>query len=168
MIIRSLLRRTGRRSLDASRTVRRGAAAVEMAFIVPVVFVVIFGIIEFGRLWLVVQTLNECARYGCRMAIAKNTGTTGNWSGDIKTEVQNRAAQLLGTSSSNITVDVYVDGSKTTDLSSAHGYQPSSSGYTAGSDIKVITTVAWSSVAWIPAQYLGGVTLTNEYRLNKE
>jgi Flp pilus assembly protein TadG len=147
---------------------RRGAAAVEMAFVVPVLFAVIFGIIEFSRMWFVVHTLNEVARGACRQAISMQTGTTGQWSSDVKTAAKARAAALLGFDSSRMKVDIYVAGSNTKDISTATGFYATSTGYVAGDEIRVHIMVYMKDVAWIPAQFLGGVLLQTEYRLNRE
>jgi Flp pilus assembly protein TadG len=46
----------------------RGAAAVEFALVLPVLLLVIFGIIDFGRLLYAKITLAEAAREGARAA----------------------------------------------------------------------------------------------------
>jgi hypothetical protein len=48
---------------------RRGAAAVEMALILPVFMALILGIIETSRLGMVSQLLHVAAREGCRTAV---------------------------------------------------------------------------------------------------
>ncbi len=50
----------------------RGAAAVEFALVLPVVLMMLFGIIEFGRAWNVRQTLTDAAREGARVAAVGN------------------------------------------------------------------------------------------------
>jgi len=52
----------GRRSTD------RGAAAIEMALVLPLLMLVIFGIIDFGRLLNKQILLTEAARDGARVA----------------------------------------------------------------------------------------------------
>jgi Flp pilus assembly pilin Flp len=47
----------------------RGAAAVEMALVAPVLILLVFGIIEFARAWNVRQTLTDAAREGARTAV---------------------------------------------------------------------------------------------------
>ncbi len=46
---------------------RRGAAAVEMALVMPVLFLMVFGIIEFGWMMSVQNTLVNAAREGARL-----------------------------------------------------------------------------------------------------
>ena len=47
---------------------RRGAAAVEFALVVPIFFLVVLGIIEFGRATMVQANLVNAAREGARAA----------------------------------------------------------------------------------------------------
>ena len=44
----------------------RGAVAVEFALIMPVLFLILFGTLEFGRAWSQVQVFNGAAREGAR------------------------------------------------------------------------------------------------------
>ena len=52
---------------------RRGGVAVEFAVIAPLVFLLIFATIEFGRGMMIVHTMEEAVRTGCRMAIVEGT-----------------------------------------------------------------------------------------------
>ncbi len=47
---------------------RRAAVAVEFAVILPLLLTILFGIIEFGYVFMVRQSLQHAAREGCRMA----------------------------------------------------------------------------------------------------
>src|SRR5947209_7170254 len=57
------------------RARRYGAAAVEMAFIAPVLFTLVLGIIEFGRVMMVEEVLNNAAREACRKAVLEGSTT---------------------------------------------------------------------------------------------
>jgi len=48
---------------------KKGSALVEMAIILPVLFLIVFGIFEFGRAMYITNTLNNAARYGARLAV---------------------------------------------------------------------------------------------------
>lgn len=48
---------------------RLGAAAVEFAIVAPVFFLMVFGIIEFGRMIMVQQVITNAAREGARIAV---------------------------------------------------------------------------------------------------
>jgi Flp pilus assembly protein TadG len=52
---------------------RRGASAVEFAVVAPVFFLLIFGMIEYGRLIMVQQVLTNAAREGARRAVLPDT-----------------------------------------------------------------------------------------------
>ena len=77
-----------RRTMVKPRTKskRRGASAVEMAFIAPVFLTLVLGIIESSRLGMVSQLLTTAAREGCRVAVIN---------GMTQTDVQNRINGVL-------------------------------------------------------------------------
>ena len=50
------------------RRQRRAAAVVEMALVTPVLLSMLFGIIEYGWVFTIKQTLTNAAREGCRVA----------------------------------------------------------------------------------------------------
>lgn len=47
---------------------QRGSAILEFAFVLPLLLLLTFGIVEFGRAWLIVNTLNHAAREAVRLA----------------------------------------------------------------------------------------------------
>ena len=47
----------------------RGQALVEFALILPLLMLVLFGIVEFGRAWNAKQVLTDAAREGARLAV---------------------------------------------------------------------------------------------------
>lgn len=71
------------------RTAReRGAAAVEMAIVLPVLILILGGIIDFGRAFYTQVIITNGAREGARAAIVLTTGTPNS-------NIQSRA--LAGT-----------------------------------------------------------------------
>lgn len=52
-----------------------GAAAVEFALIASVLFLLVFGIIEFGRIFNELEVMNSAAREGARAAAVRGTST---------------------------------------------------------------------------------------------
>lgn len=54
---------------SARRRARRGASAVEFAIVAPVFFLLVLGIIEFGRMVMVQQVITNAAREGARIAV---------------------------------------------------------------------------------------------------
>lgn len=61
-------------SSSTRRRSQEGAAAVEFALIASILFMVLFGIIEFGRLFSELEVLNSAAREGARAAAVRGTG----------------------------------------------------------------------------------------------
>ena len=57
------------------RNNERGAAAVEFALIASILFMMLFGIIEFGRIFSEMEVLNSAAREGARVAAVRGTST---------------------------------------------------------------------------------------------
>jgi len=56
---------------------RRGLAAVEMALVLPLLLTLIFGMIEYGWMFLKSQQITNAARQGARVA-ARADATTGH------------------------------------------------------------------------------------------
>ena len=52
---------------------RRGAAAVEMAIVLPLLLMLTLGAIRYGWLFLKAQQITNAARYGARIAILPNS-----------------------------------------------------------------------------------------------
>ena len=57
--------RIARRHYDRRR---RGSAVVEFAVVLPLLLTILFGIIEYGYVFMVRQSLQHAAREGCRLA----------------------------------------------------------------------------------------------------
>ena len=112
---------------------RRGASAVEMAFIAPVFLSLIMGTIESSRLGMVAQLLTTAAREGCRVAVVH---------GMTETDVQNRVNAVL--SGSGISV-----GTVTPTCPSPYSWDSSPS----GTAITVSLSVPYSQVSWLPTSF---------------
>jgi Flp pilus assembly protein TadG len=57
---------------------RKGQALAEFALILPVLFLLIAGIIEFGRGWNIKQAVTDAAREGARWAVVDDGGAAQN------------------------------------------------------------------------------------------
>ena len=84
----------------------RGAAAVEMALVLPLLILLVFGIIQFSIVYNRVQGLHAAAREGARAASLPTTT-----SGDVTTRV-NSALQGVLPAGAPRTVSVSPGGSK--------------------------------------------------------
>lgn len=136
-----------RSSLPTSRPRRRtAAAAVELAAVAPVLVLLIFGMIEFGRVMMVEQVLTNAAREGARRAALPGSTTS-----DAQTVV------------SSYLTSANVNGANQASVS------PDPSTAQAGTAITVTVTVPFSSVSWLPVpQWMGGQTLTATVVMAKE
>ncbi len=75
---------TRRRDVNRSRA----AAIVEFAVVLPLLLTILFGIIEYGWVFMVRQTLQTAAREGCRIAVLQT-------STEPYTAVNNRVSQVM-------------------------------------------------------------------------
>jgi Flp pilus assembly protein TadG len=137
------------RSVTNRKAGRPGAAAVEFAFVAPVFFVFVLGVIEIGRGIMVQHLMLNAARQGCRVGILPSNGNT-----EITNAVTN-ALTPSGITSDTIAVTVndnVLDANKAT----------------TGQDITVQVSVPVSSVTWVPlTQYLSG-NISAQYTLKKQ
>ncbi len=51
----------------------RGVAAVEFAVVLPLLVMILMGIIEYGYVFMVRQTVQQAAREGCRLAVLQTS-----------------------------------------------------------------------------------------------
>lgn len=70
---------------------RRAAAIVEFAVVLPLLLTILFGIIEYGWVFMVRQTLQTAAREGCRLAVLQTSVAP-------YTNVLTRVANVMGPS----------------------------------------------------------------------
>jgi Flp pilus assembly protein TadG len=144
------------------RSDRSGAVAVEFAFVLPLLVVLLLGLWEVGRIIQVQQILSNSARDGARVAAQ---GLTINSSGDptqimtdtgsvnVKQTVYNYLRQAgLNVSMSDITVTfTYLNGN----TSNTQPYQA-----TKGQEFRVTVSIPLSKVEWIDLGPFNPPTLT--------
>jgi Flp pilus assembly protein TadG len=127
------------RSRGRSGRRRRGAAVVEFAIVVPIFFLMVFGMLEFGRMIMVHQLLTGAAREGARQAVVN--GATAD---DVEQTVRD---YLTATSVDGQEATVSV----TPDLATAD----------TGVKVTVETGIKFEKVSWLPAPFfLREVTLS--------
>jgi len=125
---------------------RRGAAVVEFAAVAPVLFLLIFGMIEFGRMVMVQQVLTNASREGARVGILD--GATNS---EVTSVVQNylTAANIKGAEIKTEPANIANAG--------------------AGDSVKVIVTVPFDKVTWLPAPiFLGGKGMSASTVMRRE
>ncbi len=133
------------------RSIRRGATTVELAFVAPIFFVLVFGVVEFGRALMVKQSLTEAARAGARTASLATTLDTS------------RAEQAARDYLQQTMTDSF-------DLNQCRiRFQPSTLDSVArGDNLIVELEVDIDDVTWIAPSFLTDKVLRGEARLTKE
>jgi Flp pilus assembly protein TadG len=131
------------------RDQRRGASAVEMALVSPVLILLLVGMIEAARLGMVAQMLTTAAREGCRVAVLN---------GMTQTDVQDRINSVL--SGSGISV-----GTVTPTCPSPYTWTSAPN----GTAITVSLSVPYSQVTWLKLPgFFAGVTISAAATMSSE
>jgi Flp pilus assembly protein TadG len=131
------------------RKYRRGAAVVEFAFVAPLFFTLVFGMIEFGRVVMVQQLLTNATREGARVGVLSDATES-----EVKTRVVNYlAGGKVTITATNVTVAYAEDASL-----------PGS-----GESVTVSVSVPFNQVSWLPSpMFLSGYTLTSSSGMRRE
>ena len=117
------------------RRKRQGTAAVEFAIVAPLFFLLIFGMIEFGRAIMVQQVLTNASREGARVAVLDGSTSAG-----AKQKVSDYLSAAGITGATATVCD-----------STGAEVEPSTIGY--GQSVTVNVQVPFSSVSWLPAPW---------------
>ncbi|HOP76939.1 MAG TPA: pilus assembly protein [Thermogutta sp.] len=143
----SQARARSRRWLRCSpRTPRAGVAVVEFALVAPLFFLLVLGMIEFGRMVMVQQVLVNASREGARAGIVQGATNT-----DVLAVVQ---SYLEGGGIHGATVNVSPD---PIDLA---GY---------GDPVTVAVSVPFRQVSWLPTPiFLGDTELRATTTMRRE
>ena len=128
------------------RKKRRGAAAVEFAVVAPVFLLLVFGMIEYGRMVMVQQVITNASREGARVGVLD---------GSTNQSVQDIVNQYLTSGSiSGATVTVTPTNPEDADF---------------GDPVTVSVDIPFSQVSWLPSpMYLGGTTLSATTVMRRE
>jgi Flp pilus assembly protein TadG len=127
---------------------RRAAAAVEFAVVAPVFFLLIFGMIEYGRMVMVQQVITNASREGARLAVLD---------GATYAEVDARVDEYLVSASIDTASAV---------LTVAPN-PPTNAAF--GDPITVTVSIPFAEVSWLPSpMYLGGKTLSATTVMRRE
>jgi Flp pilus assembly protein TadG len=120
------------RACRPCRRNRRGAALVEFALVVPIFFLMVFGMIEFGRAIMVQQVLTNASREGARVAVLDSPTSTAS---EVNTTVTSYL-QKAGISGATVTIDPT---------------NPTAAGY--GAPVTVTVQIPFNSVSWLPSPW---------------
>lgn len=141
---------------------RRGVAAVEFAFVAPVMFIMILGLWEMGRMIQLQQTISNSAREGARLAAQSQTiNSAGNptqiminsGTPNVKTAVVNYLKQAgLNVTDTDVTVAfAFVSG----DTTKTEPYQGAK-----GQLFTITVTVPITSLRWTSLTLLGATQMS--------
>lgn len=115
---------------------RRAVAAVEMAFVAPILFTLVLCAVEFGRAMMVANVLTMSAREGARAGSLPGSSNT-----DVTTAVNNElTAALLPVAKATTTIKV---NSTEANVSTA----------VMGNRITVVVTIPAGAVTWLPSSF---------------
>jgi len=128
------------------RKKRLAAAAVEFAVVAPVFLLLVFGMIEYGRMVMVYQVLTNASREGARAAVLDGATTTS-----------------VTTSVNGFLTDAFISGATVT----VSPNPPGSALY--GDPVTVTVSIPFSQVSWLPSpMYLGSRTLSSATAMRRE
>lgn len=130
-------------ALKTTRKNRRGASAVEFAFVAPVLFVIFLGSIEYARANQVANATAYAAYQGCRRAI-----TPGATAAKVTTAVQAVLdANLIKGSTVTVNPSTITDSTST---------------------VTVTVSVPLNSNAWVTPKLTSGKTFSRSCTLTRE
>jgi Flp pilus assembly protein TadG len=122
---------------------------VEFAVVAPVFFLLVFGMIEYGRMVMVQQVLTNATREGARRAVLDGAATS---------DIQDVVVDYLHASS--------VPGALTSDVTVSPN-PPSSAA--SGAPVTVSISIPFTRVSWLPAPFfLGGRTMNAQSVMRRE
>ena len=113
---------------------RQGALTIEMAFCIPIVFLILLGTLEFSRMNMLRNSIDNAAYEGARRGVVP--GATAS---DCVTSA-NRVLTAVGANNATVTVT-----------------PPTLTDST--QQVSVAISIPMSSNSWGPARFLGGATL---------
>ena len=137
---------------------RRGAVVVEMALTLPLFFMVVLGIVEFGRAMMVSQLLTNAAREGARVAIL-----AGNDNTDVTTAVKDFLQASANINPADVTVSI--------DVTPATGNPDPADNVAVAKTrdlCEVSVHVPFNKVSYVQGNYLNGKSLAGECAMRHE
>ncbi|NNJ25746.1 TadE family protein [Alienimonas chondri] len=149
--------RTQRARCSAQR--RRGAALVEAAIVLPIFFLAILAMVEFGRAMMVGQLVTNAAREGARRAILY--GSDGE---EVRTHVTEFLQNAADIDPEHVDMTITVrpgpdrTGSPPEDLADS----------ASGDRVTVRVVVPWDQAGWGTLRWLGGKSFRGQATMRHE
>lgn len=128
---------------------RQGATAVEFSVAISIFILLVLGIVEIGRGFMVTHLLANAARNGCRTGVLASSSNS-----DVTTAVNNTlASEGLGGATTTIKVNGVV-----ADVSTAQS----------GDQITVVVSMTAAQATWLPGAKILTGNLSGEFALRRE
>ncbi len=132
---------------------RSGASLVEFALVAPILFLLLLGIFEFARAFMVTELLKEAARKAARVATLE---------GATSSQIKAAATDFLtaaGVQSENVGVSVNGAPADSVDPATSPMY----------TDMTVTVTVPAAKVSWVPTPlFTGSANLSGQFSMRRE
>ncbi|HRA88160.1 MAG TPA: pilus assembly protein [Planctomycetaceae bacterium] len=146
---------------------RCGSTITETAVVLPIFFLILFGFIEFGHVFMTIHALNSAARKAARLGVSE-TATTA--------DVRTLANQIVNSSIPAARATILVKNGSTFDSA---GVDAASINYASLPDIELLTaerrqlfivrvSVPYSDVAILGPKWLGGLTVYGQSVMRRE
>ena len=146
---------------------RGGSTLTETAVVLPIFFLILFGFIEFGHVFMTIHALNSAARKAARLGVSE-TATTD--------DVRTLANEVIGSAIANSSATILV---KNGDAFDVTGVDASAINYSTLPDIELSTaerrqlfivrvSVPYSDVAILGPKWLGGLVIYGQSVMRKE
>lgn len=137
---------------------RHGAALVEAAIVLPILFTIILGVVEFGRGMMVGQMTVTAARMGARRSIID-----GSTNADVEEKVQEFLGNSTGVAPGDVEVEIAItpDPANTTVGNEVANAE-------VGDMVSVTVRVPFDKVSWINGMFLSGTKLTGSAVMRHE
>ncbi|MDB5385891.1 MAG: Flp pilus assembly protein [Planctomycetaceae bacterium] len=132
---------------------------VEAALILPIFFMVVLGIVEFGRAFMICQSLQNAAREGCRQAVT-GSYTTAQVISNIKSEMQTAGVKDTISLNISVIVTVYTGNPAVANNEVANA--------TTRDLVNVNVGISFAQVALVPGNYLGNMMLYGKSAMRHE
>jgi Flp pilus assembly protein TadG len=137
---------------------RRGAAVLEMALVLPIFFMVVLGIVEFGRAMMVGQMVTNAAREATRLAIVD-----GSTNSAVETWVEEFLESAVGVTAADVTVDITVTAAPGNDDPGGEIGNCQSRDL-----VQIAVSVPFDKVSYLPGNYLDGKQLSAQSAMRHE
>jgi Flp pilus assembly protein TadG len=140
-------------SIDRSRrkSRRQAATVVEMAVVMPVFFMLVFGLVEFSRVMMVRQALTDAARAGCRKAVVATTTNAQQ----AETVVRDQLRAFMSSAGDESKCRISISPSDFSNIQR-------------GTEITTTVEVNCADVSWIRLGYMDKQTFRSQAKMKRE